>query len=144
MSVILGVSRNLSFLNYKPGDTNYWCVFKGHQKSYTGTLLLLYIPVGASFKYNGISQIYTIISEPDFSNTLCDIRGMATVNTRLLTNLKNHIRIKDMKRDLVLSTWGAVSRNMQGVTFNVNPEIWMSLRKMIIQNNPELETLLTV
>ena len=143
MAVFLGVSRTLSFLNKKPGDLNFWCIGGTSKAAKPGDQLLLYFPQSASSTKNGIGQIYQITSTAQKSDhSACHSFGMSEVETQLLLNLNTHIQIRYMKADPVLRKWGAVGRNMQGVTFAVNSEIWPSLRAMIVASNPNADAVL--
>ena len=140
VKVFVGVSRNLSLQNNKPGDKGYWCVFKSTQRAEPGDFLLLYFPVGVSATRSGINQIYRITSNPQNGvNFDCDGRGMAHVSTELIVNLKNRITMKDLKGNSVIRNWGAIGRNMQSATFNVPEGIWIALKDLIISKNPEIQ-----
>jgi hypothetical protein len=137
MKVFLGVSRQVKFLKDSPGQMNFWCVKKNQVE--LGDLLLLYFPVSVSSKESGIRQIYRIVSIPTsttFNMYECSSRGLFSVETELLLMLGNAIKIQDLKTDPVLRRWGAVSRNLQGVTFEVDDTIWPTLRNLIISRNP--------
>jgi hypothetical protein len=144
MRVYLGVSRNLSFLDYAVGQKNFWCVYSNSQPAQPGDLLLLYIPVKASQTRNGIGQIYKIITTPQGGrHAECADRMMSSVETELLLNLDSRITIKDMKRDKVVRQWGALGRNLQGVTFSVPEHIWAGFKAIIIDRNPKAHPLLS-
>jgi len=137
MKVFLGISRQVEFLKDSPGKMNFWCVKKNQVQ--LGDLLLLYFPVSVSHKESGIRQIYRITSIPTSSTPNmyeCTSRGLFSVETELLLKLGNAIKIQDLKTNPVLSRWGAVSRNMQGVTFDVDKTIWPTLRNLILSRNP--------
>jgi hypothetical protein len=143
MSVYLGVSRTLAFLEDEPGTKNFWCVSSKSQPTQPGDLLLLYFPVGVSRVLNGIGQVYQITSLPQGGkHSECGDRSMSSIDTELLLNLTEHIRVKDMKRNKIVRQWGALSRNFQGVTFAVPDLIWNALYTMILNQNPEVEEVL--
>ncbi len=141
VSVLLGVSRKPQFLQLPIGGTNFWCVHRRKEVS-VGGLLLLYFPVTLYKVHGGIRQIYEITSLGGADEGECASRGMTSVETRLLFTLDEGIGIREMKADPVVRNLGAVGRNMQGVTFVVQPEIWPALRELIVSHNPEARNIL--
>ncbi len=100
--------------------------------------LLLYIPVSVSAKQSGIRQIYLITSSPVGSaHAECSSRMMASVETQLLLKLPERVTMKEMKRDPILRKWGAIGRNMQGVTFSIDSKVWLALQALIATRNPD-------
>ena len=142
MAVFLGISRTIEFLTYKPGDWNFWCIEKS-QHPKRDDLLLLYFPVSVSRIANGIRQIYRITSQPRITNdSECVSRSMAHVDTELLLNLAEGIKFNDLKKHPRVREWGAIRRNMQGVTFTINSTIWLALRTMIEEADPRARAFL--
>lgn len=143
MAVFLGVSRNLGFQALEPGSLNFWCVSGTTRSAVAGDTLLLYFPRSVSEPRQGIRQIYEITSAPKaVVGSPCSSRGMLHVDTQLIANLAIPLTAKDLKAHPIVSRWGAVSRNFQGVTFAIDRSIWMSLRSMVIEKNPDASTLL--
>lgn len=143
MELFVGISRNREFRKREPGSQNFWCVAGQSLKAQPGDLLLLYLPVSASPRFQGIGQIYRITSEPRRLNrSQCAIRGMAHIDTELLLTLERPVTAKEMKIHPVVRRWNALSRNFQGVTFAIPDYIWKELRLMILERNPQAATLL--
>ncbi len=143
MAVFLGVSKTRSFLALQPGAKNFWCVGGASKNARAEDLILLYFPANVSPKHAGINQVYRITSAPHhMSLSDCAMRGMQHVDTELLLCLETPITIKDLKQHPVLSNWGAVRRNMQGVTFPMSHDVWLALRQLMIERNPEAADIL--
>jgi predicted RNA-binding protein with PUA-like domain len=143
MAVFVGVSRQLPLLKSQPGDFHYWCVGGVSMKTKPGDQLLLYFPSNASPTKAGIGQIYQIISHPQsLSSSPCVMYGMSEIKTRLILNLDRHITFRAMKEHPLLQHWGAIRRNMQGVTFAIGDEMWPALRSIIVESNPEADAIL--
>jgi|SRR6185295_17463688 len=143
MAVYLGVSRTLSLLDSEIKEKSFWCIHTRSQPVQPGDYLLLYVPVTVSKIKNGIKQIYLITTGPtDITRSECSSRNMVSVETQLLMTLNNGITIREMKRDQTVQKWGAIGRNMQGVTFSMNYAIWSSLKSLIANKNPDAIPLL--
>lgn len=143
MRVFLGICRTLSFLVDSPGNKNFWCVGGASRLAAPGDQILLYFPVAVSHTRNGIGQVYQVISKPTSLRTSpCADFAMAHVDTQLLLTLRQRVTMKDMKANAVVRQWGAVQRNMQGVTFLVSQDVWPTLRSMIVERNPEADSVL--
>ncbi len=144
MAIFLGVSKKPSvLLKVSPGQSSFWCVFGGTQKAIPGDLILVYFTASSSVVHDGIKQIYRVMSIPrTIADSECTTHGMSQVETELLLNLDKAIKIREMKEHPIVSQWGAVSRNMQGVTFAIGPKIWPDLREMIVKSNPNVVNVL--
>jgi hypothetical protein len=143
MAVYLGVSRTLSLLDSKIKEKSFWCIHPRSQPVQPGDYLLLYVPVTVSKTKNGIKQIYLITTGATaIARSECSNRNMVSVETQLLLTLSNGITIREMKRDRIVREWGAIGRNMQGVTFSINHTIWSRLKSLIAIKNPDAAPLL--
>ena len=137
MTVFLGVSRTLALLKSNPGDFNFWCIGGASKNAKAGDQILLYFPVAVSKSKSGIRQIYQITEvKKDLNRSICYNYGMSEVEIQLLLNLDKSVTIKEMKNDSLLKDWGAIKRNMQGVTFAIDIELWPTLRSMIVTGSP--------
>lgn len=142
MTVYVGVSRKIHFLDDPIGTENYWCVSrtKGGEstRAQVGDLLLMYFPVSASAQRNGIAQFYRIVSQPSKAESSeCSSRRMLQVRTVLLCTLSHPVTAQEIKANQILSKWSAVGRNFQAVTFALREELWQELRRLIIEKNPD-------
>ncbi len=53
--------------------------------------------------------------------------------------IENPIKFQEMRNDPVLGEWGTVRRNFMGSFFEVPPNEWERLKKIILNKNPELD-----
>jgi len=60
------------------------------------------------------------------------------VNNKII--IPNPITIKELRKNSILSQWGAVRINFMGSHFKMSDEEWNELKRLILEKNPELKS----
>jgi hypothetical protein len=101
---------------------SWWCAAKDASP---GDALVMY-QAGI-----GIIRIERIESVPTHRETRCSQVNLMTVDTRLVSTLKQPITAKELRSDPALRSLSAVRRSFQGTCFRVPAEQWPRLKGII-------------
>mgnify|MGYP003376386541 FL=1 len=136
MNVFFGISSSKNLMNLKEGDKSFWCIYSGYRAQIEDVLLMYFTGVG-------IRQVYQLITVAKVAERVeCQTRGMKTVDTQLAVNLTRAVTVAQLKAHPVAKGIGPVRRNFQETVFRIRPEEWPTLLQLMVDNNPQLETLL--
>lgn len=89
--------------------------------------------------YSDIAYIFTAKTDPYEDKGYRDNWDIC-IDLNHKINLKNPLKIKDIKNNPILANWNIVRKNFMGSFFEVPNKEWEEIKQLILDKNPELES----
>ena len=122
MNVWIGSSHNPV---HERSETDWWCT---PVAAAAGDLILMY-EKGAGIKR--VERIKSVRSTLRGVEKACEVRGMKTVDTLLVLNLRTAISYHEFLRHPFLRNLPSVKRKFQGTCLRVPPAMWPELKVLV-------------